>query len=244
MWSEIQTIIRKQLSNPREKYKNIGIIACLSAVKILGSKELCNGGVQSEGSSSTQVRQAASSAIRHPLLRDATNLLDLALRYSTEYPNCIALIYDELAHMFGEENIDERLLVWIKENMASDFIDFYVVALTDALEFIREATGNAILKLEPERQFSLDGENDEIAVKMYELVYNPDAKKKKKLLTPMCAIFNLIQSCEKQLNQGSLAEVDALFGCSVIMFSSENLDELVPEEIEHACDMLFYTINW
>lgn len=128
--------------------------------------------------------------------------------------------------------------------MASDFIDFYVVALSDALEFIQEANNNGVLKLEPERQFSLDGEHDEIAVKMYELIYNPDIKNKKKKLTPMCSIFNLIQSCEKQLNEGSLAEVDALFGCSVIMFNADNLDEVTSEEIEYACDMLFYTINW
>jgi Fanconi anemia group D2 protein len=76
------------------------------------------------------------------------------------------------------------------------------------------------------------------------LIYTPDTKKKKYLMTPMCSIFNLIQSCEKQLNEGSLEEIDALFGCSVIMFEAEHMEDLETEELEYACDMLFYTINW
>lgn len=161
LWSEIQTIVRKQLSNPREKYKNIGIIACLSSVKVLGSKKLCSA-TENEGSggSSTQSHRSTylNDALRHPLLRQATGLLELALRSSREYPNCIALIYDELAHMFTEEKIDERLEVWVKENMASDFTEFYVESISDSLERINEAKKNQYVKLLPERHMSLDGE--------------------------------------------------------------------------------------
>lgn len=64
------------------------------------------------------------------------------------------------------------------------------------------------------------------------------------MIVPMCSIFNLIRSCEQQLNQGSLVEVDALFGCSVILFKIDDEQELTTEELEYACDMLFYTINW
>ncbi|KAG1109980.1 hypothetical protein G6F42_015475 [Rhizopus arrhizus] len=119
LWLEIQTIIRKQLSNPREKYKHIGIIASLSAVKVLGSKRLCNafqdqdprGGGGAGGSSSTQISRAilAQTAERHPILHKAIDLLEFALSSSKEYPNCITMIYDELAHMIWEEDVDERL---------------------------------------------------------------------------------------------------------------------------------------
>lgn len=37
LMSDMQIIIRKQLSNPQEKYKKIGIIGALSVVKALGS---------------------------------------------------------------------------------------------------------------------------------------------------------------------------------------------------------------
>jgi Fanconi anemia group D2 protein len=35
--NDMQIIIRKQLSNPQEKYKKIGIIGALSVVKAIGS---------------------------------------------------------------------------------------------------------------------------------------------------------------------------------------------------------------
>jgi hypothetical protein len=53
-----------------------------------------------------------------------------------------------------------------------------------------------------------------------------------------------MQSCEKQLNDGSLEGVNALSGCSILLFNDEDLEELSSEEAVDACDMLFYTINW
>lgn len=149
------------MSNPREKYKNIGIIASLSSVKVLGSKQLCHASEnQVAGGSSTQSHRSSylNDALRHPLLRQATSLLELALRNSREYPNCIALIYDELAHMFTEEKIDERLEAWVKENMASDFTEFYVESISDALERIEKTKKTQHMTLLPERHMSLDGE--------------------------------------------------------------------------------------
>lgn len=86
LWSEIQIVIRKQLSNPREKYKKIGIIGCLSSVKVLGSRELCND-QSAAGSSHFSGRSSqANSATRHPMIRTATSLLELALNFSQENP--------------------------------------------------------------------------------------------------------------------------------------------------------------
>ncbi|KAI9366554.1 Fanconi anemia protein FancD2 nuclease-domain-containing protein [Pilaira anomala] len=79
---------------------------------------------------------------------------------------------------------------------------------------------------------------------MYELFYNSDIKAKKQVIVPMSSIFNLIQSCEKKLNNGSLQDVDALFGCGILLFKTEDLEDISSEEAEYACDMLFYTINW
>jgi len=80
---------------------------------------------------------------------------------------------------------------------------------------------------------------------MFDLLYNNlDIRKKKYLIVPMCAIFHLLASCEKKLNNGSLQGVDALFGCSVVLFNSEDIGDLSTEELETACNILFYTINW
>ncbi|KAI9258491.1 Fanconi anemia protein FancD2 nuclease-domain-containing protein [Sporodiniella umbellata] len=64
------------------------------------------------------------------------------------------------------------------------------------------------------------------------------------MVVPMCSTFNLMQSCEKQLNHGSLEGVNALSGCSVLLFDEQTPSELSNEEINDACDILFYTINW
>lgn len=153
-------------------------------------------------------------------------------------------MYDELAYMLNEEDIDDRLQMWIKESMTSDFTEFYVVAASDAEDFIREAQSNQHLRLEPEIKMNLDAEECEIAVKMFESVYKADMKSKKITLVPMCSVFNLMQSCEKKLNDGSLVDIDALFGCGIILFKSEDMEDITTEEAEYACDMLFYTINW
>lgn len=244
MWDEIQIVIRKQLSNPREKYKKIGIIATISAVKVLGNRKLCT--EQSNvGSSSLAHRQSqANNVHRHPYLRQATSSLGTMLRFTNDNPNCVAMVYDELAHMVTEEDIDERLLGWIRENMASDFTEYYVVALADGDEFIQKHQNDPYRKLEPEKQMNMDGAQSAILVRMYNIMCSTDIKQKLFYIVPMCSIFNLIQSSEKKLTQGSLEEVDALFGCGIIMFKTDDPDDITTEEAEYACDILFYTINW
>lgn len=80
---------------------------------------------------------------------------------------------------------------------------------------------------------------------MFDLLYNNlDIRKKKYLIVPMCAIFHLLASCEKKLNNGSLQGIDALFGCSVVLFNDQDISDLSTEELETASNMLFYTINW
>lgn len=66
------------------------------------------------------------------------------------------MIYDELAHMIWEEDVDERLELWVKENMTSDFTEFYVIGSEDADEDIEEAKKSGYRKLEPERKMGLD----------------------------------------------------------------------------------------
>lgn len=215
------------------------------------------------GSSSLSMRSSQStSATRHPMIIMATSLLELALNFSQENPvsifilcilanffthyfqDCIALIYDELAHLINEEDIDERLQIWVKDNMTSDFTEYYVAADSDADAYMENLKNNMYIKLEPERRLNIDEDDCEIVVKIFELIYNPDMKAKKQVMVPMSSIFNLMQSCEKKLNDGSLQDVDALFGCGIILFKTEDLDDISSEEVIYACDMLFYTINW
>lgn len=52
--------------------------------------------------------------------------------------------------------MDERLELWVKENMTSDFTEFYVIGSEDADEDIEEAKKSGYRKLEPERKMGLD----------------------------------------------------------------------------------------
>jgi Fanconi anemia group D2 protein len=149
-----------------------------------------------------------------------------------------------MAHIITEEDTDERLQTWMRENMVLDFTEYFVVSEGDADIFIQQAENNQYLKLEPEKHMNLDGEECQIIVKMYNLIYKVEMKDKKNLLVPMCSIFNLMQSSEKSLNDGSLQDIDALFGCGILLFKAEDLEEISLDETEYACDMLFYTINW
>jgi Fanconi anemia group D2 protein len=51
--NDMQIIIRKQLSNPLERYKKIGIMGALSVVKAMGSAEVTKQIAAGSGSSKT-----------------------------------------------------------------------------------------------------------------------------------------------------------------------------------------------
>lgn len=53
--NDMQIIIRKQLSNPHEKYKKIGIAGALSVVKAMGSVHLSRDAAAGSGSGKRQV---------------------------------------------------------------------------------------------------------------------------------------------------------------------------------------------
>jgi hypothetical protein len=50
LMNDMQIIIRKQLSNPQEKYKKIGIIGALSVVKAIGSATFSRDAAAGSGS--------------------------------------------------------------------------------------------------------------------------------------------------------------------------------------------------
>lgn len=70
----------------------------------------------------------------------------------------MALLYDELAYMIANEALDERLQLWIKENMTSSFTDTYVEDREEALQIVDSAARNAELSLKPCIAMHLDGE--------------------------------------------------------------------------------------
>ncbi|KAI7882271.1 hypothetical protein K492DRAFT_145306 [Lichtheimia hyalospora FSU 10163] len=250
LWSEIQIVIRKQLSNPREKYKKIGVVGCLAIIKVLGSDTLCNS--TSVAESSTQSTVSVQQANRHPLLRQSIQMLEMIMRNCAEYPICLALMYDELAYMVEYNNLDKRLQLWIKENFTDCFTEDYVVDTESVEQVIKDKNKRSDLCLKPQNRIGLDDEDEEssILIGLYPIVCSLDERQKRRLVLTLCPIFNLIQTYERVSNNNNLEEIDALLGCAIILFKWDEGDiqdliqDLPPNEMQDACDMLFYTINW
>ena len=56
--------------------------------------------------------------------------------------------------------------------------------------------------------------------------------------------FRLLSKCNSRQDNGGLEEIDALLACPLWMPNNENLDEMSPQELNYACDILFYCYNW
>ncbi|KAI9475361.1 Fanconi anemia protein FancD2 nuclease-domain-containing protein [Zychaea mexicana] len=250
LWSEICIVIRKQLSNPREKYKKIGVIASLAAVNVLTSAKLCASEDESgAGSSSTQREMTSDDAHRHPLIRQAIQMVEMALQHCHEYPVCLAMVYDELAYMLEHGDMDKRMQLYIAESITGDFIEQYVADAGAVEERITRDANRLEVPVKPQNWMNLDGQDAAIAIDFYSFICDNDERKKKRSVLTLCALFNLLQSSEKLGNNGSLDGIDALVGCGLVLFNHTDFDddmvkELKTHDLWNACDIIYYAINW
>ncbi|KAI9304749.1 Fanconi anaemia protein FANCD2 [Cunninghamella echinulata] len=247
LWSDIQIVLRKQLSNPRLKYKKIGILGCLAAVKILGSRELCKQFSKS-GESSSQRHQNADTIDRHPILKEAVNLVEMITRSCSEYPICMSMFYDELANLMENGDIDDRFKNWVQDSFTTDFIDTYIVEHETCSQLESNFGNLQSIGIKPTMVLDINESSAEVALKIYPLLQNSKEKKQRENAIVLCSIFNLLQSCEKAFNNGSLEGVDALLGCGIILFDlndiENTLDNWQTYEADDACSMIYVTINW
>ncbi|KAI8343466.1 Fanconi anaemia protein FANCD2 [Chlamydoabsidia padenii] len=243
LWSDIQIVLRKQLSNPRVKYKRIGIVGSLSAVKVLADRGLCN----DAAGSSSQSSVSAESISRHPLLQQAVNLLEMMVKSCVMYPTCISMVYDEMAVMIESSNLDHRLYAWISDNLTVSFIDDYVIDEEAYLQLENDLKDKSSVGLKPKMVMDHNGESSTIYMMFYSLIHGVNDKRRKKQIIPLCSIFNLMQSCEKAADD-TLEGVDALLGCGFAAFDLDNTMEFLPnwqtDEAEDACHMIFMAIDW
>ena len=64
------------------------------------------------------------------------------------------------------------------------------------------------------------------------------------MASQMLPHFRLLSKCTSKQHNGDVDEIDAVLGCPLWMPSNENLDEMSPQELNYACDILFYCYNW
>ncbi|CAO3664414.1 unnamed protein product [Umbelopsis ramanniana] len=245
LMSDMQIIIRKQLSNPQEKYKKIGIIGALSVVKALGSPSYSR--EVAAGSGSAEV--SSSQVLRHPTLQQAKVMLETVFRSCAGYSACLALAYDELCHMIAQKMLDQSLVLWLQDTVTTAVPDTYMFDSEELQAYIDGREEN--LPLKPETWFNLDGEDSQITLKLFRLIEAPDEstdRQHKKYQYPaatLCPIFNLLQACEKVASDGCLDAIDALLGCGIMLYDTDQpVERMDVKSRECACNTLFYAINW
>ncbi|KAM3582486.1 hypothetical protein VKS41_005132 [Umbelopsis sp. WA50703] len=245
LMNDMQIIIRKQLSNPLERYKKIGIMGALSVVKAMGSAEVTK--QIAAGSGSTQI--SASQAGRHPTLQQAISMLETVFRSCAGFSACLALAYDELSYFISQNILDKRLELWIKDNLVCAFPDIYAFDYDEMQLYVSEREDQSPFK--PQIWYNLDGEEAQIMLQVFRIIDSPKESiegqraKHQYPAVAMCPFFNLLQACEKATNNGSLEEVDALLGCGLLLYETDlAIEKLELRYRENACNMLFFAINW
>ncbi|RIA85935.1 Fanconi anaemia protein FANCD2 [Glomus cerebriforme] len=243
--SEFSIVIQKQLSNPSEKYKQIGVIGALALVKTLGAKELSSNYDNSNTSSN-------NSDKRNPFLNVIKENLAKIERHCVRSMACLSFAYDELAHFISHNLLDEDLVIWISDKLASPFQDFFILDDDDVSGYNKEAYHLPQIPIEP--WMKIDGE---LFNNIYPLLCEPyvstDVRTslgiKRDWIISSCSMFKLWQACEKAKNKGTLEEIDALLGMGILMYEKQTADHMKSNNYtklmcETACNALFYAINW
>ncbi|KAF9376855.1 Fanconi anemia group D2 protein, partial [Podila verticillata] len=245
--NELNITIRKQLSNPTETYKKVGVMGAIAMVQAFGAKEIA---VNSRGGSSSQASASRNQAESDPLLKISILYLTMIKNSCHKSATCLSMTYDELANMVMSNILEPILVLWIKEEFSDQF----------AGTFVGEDTEQFVLR--PDRRIgiehwlNLDGpdamlsisimpklcEESSNAVSDSPLLDTPDA------VICLCSLFKLMQATEKAIGENGLDDIDGVLGCSISMFKREYLADIgsvYSMEICHTIGQgLLCAVNW
>ncbi|KAG0303191.1 Fanconi anemia group D2 protein [Dissophora globulifera] len=220
--TELNIIIRKQLSNPMERYKKIGVMGAIAMVQAFGVNE--TGGNSGQGSSSQMVNHRQAEF--HPLLKTSVLYLRMIKDASQKSAHCLALTYDELASMVSSGDLDPGLVLWIKEEFSNQFAETFVCGANEV--FTMRPTRNIAM----ERWMNLDGPESELSISIMPSLcadLTNSASQGTRIDTPdgsvyLCPLFKLLQATEKATGENDLDDIDGLLGCGITMFKHEYLE--------------------
>ncbi|CAO3565350.1 unnamed protein product [Mortierella alpina] len=247
--TDINILIRKQLSNPLEHYKKIGVMGAIALVQAFGENE---GGGGNERGSSSQAVEAPShlQAEKDPLLRISVMYMHMIRDACRRSAICLSLTFDELANMVLSGKLDPKLVLWIKEEFSNQFAGTFVCGANET--FPMKPNRNIGL----ERWMNLDGPESELSISIIPslcadlsnsvsegtLIDTPDGA------VYLCSLFKLLQATEKATSDIGLDDIDGLLGCGITMFKREYLEDIAEVysiEICHAVAQgLLCAINW
>lgn len=221
--NELNITIRKQLSNPTENYKKVGVMGAIAMVQAFGAKESSNS--RGAGSSSQASAASRNQAETDPLLKISILYLTMIKNSCHKSATCLSLTYDELANMVMSNILEPMLVLWIKEEFSDQFAGTFVSEDTE--QFVLRPDRNIGI----EHWLNLDGPDAMLSIsimpKLCEqssntvsdspLLDTPDA------VICLCSLFKLMQATEKAIGENGLDDIDGVLGCSISMFKRDYL---------------------
>ncbi|CAG9782748.1 unnamed protein product [Diatraea saccharalis] len=232
---DIYMIIRKELGSSIPKIKIQGILAGLYAVKYLMRKQIDD---EQTAELPDDISYSSVTFLSEGDLREAAQIIELISRSTRQYPDMIALFYDELSDIIATSPyINKFFLSWLTDAVTNDLQQNFIV---DAVE--HEKTGE--LKLTMQYCLNEDSEMDEtIAINIGGLTLQPKTTVNIAILSPL---FQLVQTLHNRQHDGTLSTIDALLGCAVIMpqFDIDLVEDMDSTAILNVLDCLIHCVNW
>ncbi|KAJ7964604.1 Fanconi anemia group D2 protein-like [Quillaja saponaria] len=223
--NELLMIVRKQVSHPDMKYKQMGLIGTLKIVSCIGDANDVNCSYQSQKSNSEEALELLRTSL------DSSKLLPLPL----------ILFYDELSVMLDHKTLHPVIMEWIGKHVG----EFESIFLSD-LEAGHLHSNDSYCGLEGELWMNLDGDISPVCLSILPLA---SSSMESSSLQVLPAKFLLLSTIERSTNHGSLGGIDALLGCPLHLPSSKYFSEagwksLTQKQKQIVCLSLYYAANW
>ncbi|KAG0232814.1 Fanconi anemia group D2 protein [Actinomortierella wolfii] len=229
LMTDLNITIRKQISNPVERYRKMGVMGAISIVEAFGTMEYASNQGAGSSSQTANHRQAEYD----PLLKVSVQYLNMIRDACQKSPACLALTFDELASLISSKVLDRKLELWIREEFSDQFAATFVCEVKEEMRLLPSR------KTTLERWMNLDGKEAELTIKIIPTLcadYTaPDSQSGSMENTPesivyLCSLFKLLQATEKCLGENGLDDIDGLLGCSITMFKQEYVENITELE--------------
>ncbi|KAI9295753.1 hypothetical protein K502DRAFT_303327 [Neoconidiobolus thromboides FSU 785] len=221
-YNELNIVIRKQLTHPSEKYKVIGITACISMIKQMNKL------YKNELENSTLLGSSKNTmdSKNYPIYLRIISILQLIQTVCPKYHSSLSLTCNQLAEIIISQELHLNIVEWLFDNFAITFCDLFLFVKSDD-------TNKFTLMPTWPKSFNIvvwDDLNEtegDLAINILPTVisyyYNPRESIHPDLV---CSLFKLYQACEYYLKK-NLDEIGSLLLCGILMFNKENLDDIM-----------------
>ncbi|XP_056647952.1 Fanconi anemia group D2 protein [Diorhabda sublineata] len=225
--NEIHIIVRKQMGSTKKSIKYRGIISAVVMARNIARTD------ENDSYELPQTPIKNLSDLPKGPAREAGSILELANICCTGYPDLLGLYYDQLASMLIlNHHLDKFFLAWLYETITTDFRKIYVSETIpppiDDLEMSFQYMLNSSCEMDTTMGINISG---------LTLTKNP-------AILIMAPHFRLLRLLHYRQQDGKLSTIDALLGCSVILPTFNDVDDLGFDQVKNVADCLFHCTNW